>query len=226
MRLKYGFICILLTCSITSMVSQDWAQLKYHQKNNQVLKMRNTNEPRVVFIGNSITEGWNQSDLSFFTTKGYINRGISSQTTAQMKIRFWQDVIELQPKVVVILAGINDIAQNLGYVPLAETARNIEEMGELAKAQGIQVVICSVLPANIFPWRMHIKPAEKVIRLNRLLEEIATEHEFQYLDFYSVMVDDQKGMIKEYTYDGVHCTLAGYKVMEKTASELLDRLLN
>lgn len=205
--------------------AQDWAQLGYYKEANAQLTRPKPLENRVVFIGNSITEGWQQPELSFFSKKGYINRGIGGQTTEQMKIRFWQDVIALQPKWVVILGGINDIAQNTGYrIEVSEMAKNIADMAELARAYGIKVIICSVLPANIFPWRPHLLPADQVIALNKLLQEYAQHQGHVYIDFYSRMVDDQKGMISAYSYDGVHCTLEGYRAMEQIASEVLDQL--
>lgn len=206
--------------------AQDWAQLGYYKQANAQLTKPKPDESRVVFIGNSITEGWQQPELTFFSKRGYINRGIGGQTTEQMKIRFWQDVIALQPNCVVILGGINDIAQNTGYrIKVPEMAHNIADMAELAKAYGIKVIISSVLPSNIFPWRPHIVPADQVIALNKLLKEYAHVHGHVYLDYYSRMVDDQKGMISAYTYDGVHCNLEGYRAMEQIASEVLEALI-
>jgi lysophospholipase L1-like esterase len=217
-------LLLILFLTLTSMNSQDWAQLDRYKQANATLAPPKPNEHRVVFMGNSITEGWQQPELSFFNQKGYVNRGIGGQTTAQMKIRFWQDVIKLQPRIVVILGGINDIAQNHGFVSISEMAHNIEDMVNLAKNQGIEVVLCSVLPTNIFPWRMRIQPANQVIELNKLLKAIANNNHCYYLDYYSKMVNDEKGMQDVFTYDGVHCTLAGYLEMERIASKLLDRL--
>lgn len=204
--------------------AQDWANLNKYKEDNAQLGSPKAGENRIVFLGNSITEGWVQESLTLFKNPGYINRGIGGQTTPQMKIRFWQDVIKLQPKAVVILAGINDIAQNTGYIPLEETAQNIEDMVLLAKGYDIQVVICSVLPANVFPWRPHILPADKVISLNILLKEIAEKHQVTYLDYYTSMVDDKKGMKAQYTTDGVHCTLKGYQKMEELIIPCLQQL--
>ena len=194
--------------------AQDWAQLNRFKKANAALLLSKKNEGRVVFMGNSITEGWLQDSLSLFKNKKYINRGIGGQTTPQMKHRFMQDVVELKPEVVVILAGINDIAQNSGYISVPDIAHNIEEMTVMAKGNDIKVIICSVLPSNYFPWRPQIAPADKVIELNALLKEIAVNNKVVYLDYYSAMVDDKKGMKEVYTTDGVHCTIAGYKAME------------
>ncbi|HPF10136.1 MAG TPA: SGNH/GDSL hydrolase family protein [Flavobacteriaceae bacterium] len=204
--------------------AQDWAQLNYFKEANAQLLPPEPNENRVVFLGNSITEGWLNVKPGPFDNPQYINRGIGGQTTPQMKIRFWQDVIQLQPKTVVILAGINDIAQNTGYIPVPEIAQNIEEMAELAKSYGIKVVICSVLPANVFPWRPQIYPADKVIELNALLMTYAKTHGHTFLDYYSSMVNDEKGMIAAYTTDGVHCTEAGYRVMEQMVHDILQKI--
>ncbi len=224
--MKTTFLLIVCMMSIPfSSQAQDWAQLSRFEKANAALEKPTPNENRVVFMGNSITEGWVQDRLSLFKNPAYINRGIGGQVTAQMKIRFWNDVIELQPKVVVILAGINDIAQNQGYISIEDTAKNISEMAELANSFNIKVVICSVLPANYFPWRPQIKPADKVIALNELLKKMATENGYTYLDYYTTMVNEEKGMMQAYTTDGVHCTLKGYQVMEGLVSEVLERLL-
>ena len=204
--------------------AQDGAQLNRFKQANAQLSPPENDENRVVFMGNSITEAWLQDSLSLFKNRNYINRGIGGQTTPQMKLRFMQDVIELKPKVVVILAGINDIAQNTGYISIPDIASNIDEMTQMAKVKNIKVVICSVLPSNYFPWRPNILPADKVKRLNILLKEIAHKNEVAYLDYYSVMVDDNKGMKAAYTTDGVHCTIEGYKTMEPLIENCLRRL--
>ena len=204
--------------------AQDWAQLNRYKKANALLSISEKDLNSVVFMGNSITEGWVQDSLPLFKEKSYINRGIGGQTTPQMKHRFVQDVIELEPKAVVILAGINDIAQNTGYISIPEIAANIEEMVRMAKTNNIKVVLCSVLPSNYFPWRPQIQPADKVIALNALLKEIAYKNKVHYLDYYSEMVDDKKGLKEVYTTDGVHCTIEGYMVMEFLINKSLKTL--
>ena len=183
-------------------------------------------ENRVVFMGNSITEGWKIADPDFFSTNPFINRGIGGQTTPQMLVRFRQDVIELNPKVVVILAGINDIAQNTGPMELEETFGNIVSMAQLAKASNIKVIISSLLPANIFPWHPEIYPADEVIRLNMMLKTYCLKSKITYLDYYSSMVDGDKGLKKEYTTDGVHCTVEGYKHMETRVQDAIKLTLS
>ncbi|RYD69641.1 MAG: acylhydrolase, partial [Sphingobacteriales bacterium] len=180
---------------------------------------------RVVFMGNSITEGWKIMDSTFFTGRPYIDRGISGQTSPQMLIRFRPDVIALKPAAVVILAGINDIAENNGPISLEAVFGNIVSMVQLAKANKIKVVMCSVLPANRFPWRPNILPAEKVVALNKMLATYAAENKIIYVDYYSVMVDDKKGLPKKYAEDGIHPTLEGYKVMEELVEAGIKKAL-
>ncbi|HEU4904102.1 MAG TPA: SGNH/GDSL hydrolase family protein [Flavisolibacter sp.] len=192
----------------------DWANLNKYAADNSALPPAASGEQRVVFMGNSITEGWKNADSSFFAAKRYIDRGISGQTTPQMLIRFRPDVIALKPAVVVILAGINDIAQNTGPMTLEQTFGNLVSMAELAKANNIKVVLCSVLPAFDFPWRPGLQPAEKVVKLNAMIREYAARNSLVYVDYFSAMVDERNGLKAALTYDGVHPTLAGYKVME------------
>lgn len=192
----------------------DWANLRKYEGENKALKPAAPGEKRVVFMGNSITEGWKGADSSFFTGRPYFDRGISGQTTPQMVLRFRPDVIDLKPAVVVILAGINDIAQNTGPMTLEQTFGNIISMAELAKANKINVVLCSVLPAYDFPWRPGLAPAEKVVKLNDMLKTYAAKNNLIYVDYFAAMVDNRNGLKAELTYDGVHPTLAGYKVME------------
>ncbi|RYY69848.1 MAG: acylhydrolase [Chitinophagaceae bacterium] len=193
----------------------DWANLAKYSSDNARLGAPKAGEKRVVFMGNSITEGWKLMDSAFFTGRPYIDRGISGQTSPQMLIRFRPDVIALKPAVVVILAGINDIAENNGPISLEAVFGNIVSMVQLAKANNIKVVMCSVLPANRFPWRPNILPAEKVIVLNKMLSAYAAENKISYVDYYSVMVDDKKGLPKKFAEDGIHPTVEGYKVMEE-----------
>lgn len=193
---------------------KDWAYITRYQDENSKVPPPAAGEKRVVFMGNSITEYWKGADSSFFTGKPNYNRGISGETSPQMLVRFREDVINLKPAVVVILAGINDIAENTGPNKLENVFGNIESMVQLAQVAHIKVVISSVLPANHFPWRPSIDPTEKVIQLNKMLKDYADQNNIVYLDYYSAMVDDQKGLPKNLSYDGVHPTLAGYKIME------------
>ncbi len=202
-------------------IKDDWPNLGYYREANDKLPPPSPGENRVVFMGNSITEGWIYTCPEFFEGKPYIDRGISGQTTPQMLIRFRQDVIDLKPAVVVLLCGINDIAQNTGPSTLEMIEGNITSMTELAKANGIKVVMCSVLPAYDFPWRQGLEPAEKVVNLNKWIKAYAAENGFIYLDYFSSMADEKKAMKAEYSEDGVHPNKAGFKVMEG----LLDKVL-
>ena len=193
---------------------QEWANLKKYAAENHALPPPAKNEKRVVFMGNSITEGWKRADSSFFSSNNYFDRGISGQTTPQMLLRFRQDVIDLKPSAVVILAGINDIAENTGPISLDDILGNIISMTELARANKIRVILCSILPANKFPWRPQIQPADKVIQLNAMIRAYADKNKITYVDYYPAMVDSEKGLDKKYTQDGVHPTAAGYAIME------------
>lgn len=205
--------------------SEDWANLNRYRKANAQLELPTPNENRVVFMGNSITEGWVRHHPDFFKSNPYVGRGISGQTTAQMLLRFRPDVIDLKPKAVVILAGTNDIAANRGPVPVEQIAGNIFSMAELAKANGIKVVLSAALPANSYGWRPAISPADKIIKLNALIRAYAKENNIVYLDYYTPMVDGNKGLKKEYGRDSVHPNLDGYKVMESLAKKAIEKAL-
>jgi lysophospholipase L1-like esterase len=191
----------------------DWANLKKYEQQNTQIKQQ-TMDQKIVLMGNSITEFWSHSDSTFLVRNHYINRGISGQTTPQMLLRFRQDVVELHPSMVVILAGINDIAENTGPISLEQTFGNIASMAEIAVANKIKVVLCSVLPAYDFPWRRGMNPAPKVIQLNAMLKVYAEKNNMVYVDYFSAMVDERGGLDKKYTNDEVHPTLVGYQVME------------
>ena len=205
---------------------QDWANLKRFQQENSELLLPKANEHRVVFMGNSITEGWLSIRPEFFKNKPYVNRGISGQTTPQMLLRFRQDVIHLKPSTVVLLAGINDIAENTGPSTIEMIANNIISMAELAKANHINVIICSVLPANNFPWREGLKPAEKVRKLNAILQSYSYENKLAYVDYYSAMVNDSNGLKKELGEDGIHPNKNGYLIMEPILEKAIKEYIN
>jgi lysophospholipase L1-like esterase len=198
--------------------------MEYFKAKNDSL-MQLTNQTSVVFMGNSITQGWISMRPEFFSRNQFINRGIGGQTTPQMLLRFRQDVIDLNPKAVVILAGINDIAENTGPISLEDIAKNLESMVQLSLTNEITPVLCSVLPANSFPWRQRITPKESVIELNRMLREMAEHYQVPYVDYYNPMVDDKKGLKPEWGYDPVHPNEEGYKVMEPIVMNTLNQLL-
>jgi lysophospholipase L1-like esterase len=216
---------VFFMCITELLEAQDWANLNRFKEENLALGLPKAGEKRVVFMGNSITEGWGKIAPEFFAGRPYINRGISGQTTPQMLIRFRQDVINLKPAAVVILAGTNDIAGNTGPSTLEMIAENIYSMSELAKANGIKVFISSVLPAFDYPWKKGLEPAEKIFRLNSMLKEYAEKNDIVYIDYYSKMADEHKGLPKEYSEDGVHPNAAGYKVMAPLAEEAIAKAL-
>ena len=203
----------------------DWPNLARYREENSKVTPSAPNENRVVFMGDSITEGWGKGP-QFFSGKPYLNRGISGQTTPQMLIRFRPDVIALKPKVVVLLAGINDIAANTGPMTLSMTEDNIQSMAELARASGIHVVLASVLPARDFPWRPGMEPAGKVIKLNTWIKNYAAQNGFTYLDYFTPMVDDKQGLKTELTRDGVHPNPAGYAIMTPLAEQAIQKALS
>jgi lysophospholipase L1-like esterase len=218
-----AFIFCIGTLGITN--AQDWPNLQQFKEANGKLKAPKANENRVVFMGNSITIGWLNKRPQFFEGKPYINRGISGQTTPQMLLRFRQDVIDLQPKVVVILAGTNDIAGNTGPSTIAMIADNIKSMAELARANGIKVVLSSTLPAYDYPWKPGMEPAGKIVALNKLIQAYAAENGFVYLDYFSAMADSKNGLPKNYAEDGVHPTVEGYQVMEPMVEAAIAKAL-
>lgn len=211
--------------SVDELMKQDWACLKCFQDSNSQVPPPAKGEERVVFMGNSITIGWRHLDPDFWVGKPYINRGISGQTTPQMLIRFRPDVINLKPKVVVILAGTNDIACNTGYTSVETIFGNIISMAELAKANGIRVVLSSVLPAYDYPWRKGLQPVPKIADLNQRLKSYAAAHNCIYLDYFSAMAEQNGAMKAELTLDGVHPNKAGYQVMEPLAEKAIAEAL-
>ncbi|MGB2626822.1 MAG: SGNH/GDSL hydrolase family protein [Candidatus Acidiferrum sp.] len=210
--------------SLLERTYNDWAYLAKYRDADKALSAPIAGEARVVFMGDSITEGWGQSgqpappDRSeFFPGKPYVNRGISGQTTPQMLVRFRQDVVALQPKAVVILAGINDIAENTGKTTLEAIEDNFASMSEIARANGIRVILCSTLPASAFPWHPGLEPAPQVKALNAWLKEYAAKNDLTYVDYYTPMANPEGGLKAELGHDGVHPNKAGYGVMAPLA---------
>jgi len=208
-------------------LENDWANLAKYRDANAKLAPPGPNESRVVFYGNSITEVWAQHFPTMFPGKPYIGRGISGQTTPQMLVRFNQDVVALRPKVVVILAGTNDIAGNTGPSTIEMIEDNLRSMAEIATANGIRVVLSSVLPVYDYPWRPGLEPAPKIMALNAWMKDYAAKTGATYLDYHSAMQDARHGMRAGLASDEVHPTEAGYRVMaplaEKAIAEALRR---
>ena len=203
----------------------DWANLARYRRDNAALPSVPPGERRVVFMGNSITEGWAPLFPSLFPGKPYIGRGISGQTTPQMLVRFRQDVIALKPAVVVIHAGTNDIAGNSGPATLEMIEDNLMSMVELARANGIAVVLASVLPAYDYPWKRGLEPAPKIVALNAWMRAYAARHGLVYLDYHSAMADARQGLERELSEDGVHPNEAGYRVMAPLAEKAIAEAL-
>ena len=202
---------------------EDWAQFyRYEQANLN----HACHKPKVVFMGNSITDYWVKRDSAFFTCNNYVGRGISGQTTSEMLVRFRRDVIELQPQVVVILAGTNDVAQNNGKISLQNVLGNIKSMCELARAHKIKPVLCSVLPCDLFHWRKEISdPAKKIIELNAMIRDYAKQEKIPYVDYHTAMAKPDGAMIDSLTYDHCHPSAAGYSVMESVVQPVLKKAL-
>ena len=224
MRTFYlALISLFLLCGEST--AQDWANLTRFQAKNEALGTPAKGEKRVVIMGNSITEGWINTCPEFFEGRPYINRGIGGQTTPQMLIRFRQDVINLHPKVVVILAGTNDIAGNTGPSTLEMIEDNLASMAEIAHANGIKVILCSVLPAYDYPWRKGMEPNVKIPELNKWIKNYAEKNKFIYLDYFSAMVDEKNGMQADLSGDGVHPNKKGYEIMQPMVEKAIAKAL-
>jgi lysophospholipase L1-like esterase len=205
----------------------DWPNLARYAKDNAALGSPKAGQPRVVFMGDSITDAWGRSLGTFFPGHDYVNRGISGQTTPQMLVRFRPDVVALKPAAVVILAGTNDIAGNTGPVTLESIEDNLASMADLAKAHGIRVVIASVMPVNDYVSNDQTKhrPPEKILALNAWIKAYAAREHLVYLDYYTAMVDTRGELKKELSYDGLHPNAAGYEVMAPLAEKAIAEAL-
>lgn len=205
---------------------KDWPNLNRYRAENATVAAPAAGEERVVFMGDSITDGWGRRYGKFFPGKPYINRGISGQTTPQMLLRFRADVINLHPKVVVILAGTNDISGNTGPMTLEETEANLMSMAELARANGIRVVLSALLPTcDYIRPQTERRPNEKIRELNTWMRGYAAGTGAIYLDYFTPSLDEKQVLKKELTYDGLHPNEAGYEVMGPLAQKAIDAAL-
>ena len=234
--IKVILCSILLLSVVQSQVTDcknDWPNLARYDEDNKKLAPPTKNEQRVVFMGDSITDSWDNPDNGgFFPRRPYVNRGISGQTTPQMLIRFRRDVIELKPKVVVILAGTNDIAGNTGPTTLEAIQDNLKSMAELATANGIRVVLASVMPVSDYELRdgkqliqTARRPPDKILALNKLIQEFARSNRHVYLDYFSAMVDANGFLKDELSNDGLHPNVQGYAVMTPLAQAAIQASL-
>ncbi|MCU1233180.1 MAG: capsular biosynthesis protein [Candidatus Solibacter sp.] len=205
---------------------QDWPNLNRYRAENAKVAPPAAGEERVVFMGDSITDFWGRRAGKFFPGKPYINRGISGQTTPQMLIRFRPDVIALQPKAVVILAGTNDIAGNTGPSTLEMIEDNLASMTELAQAHGIKVILAAVMPTcDYIRNQSDRRPNSKIIELNNWMKDYAAKHHATYLDYFTPMLDDKGALQKELTGDGLHPNDAGYELIMPIAQKSIDSVL-
>ncbi len=205
----------------------DWPQLGRYRSENATLPAPAKGEPRVVFMGDSITDLWGRQLGAFFPGKPYINRGIGGQVTAQMLVRFRPDVIDLKPRVVVILGGTNDIANRPDAATLKMVEGNLASMAELARVHGIKVVLASITPVSdyIKPDQTKVRSPEEILALNRWIKDYAAREHFIYLDYYSALLDANKALKKDFTFDGLHPNAAGYTAMAPLAQRAIDQAL-
>ncbi len=204
---------LLLTATLSAQTSSDWAKWgRYAEANAEITKT-----PKVVLLGDSITDSWARMDPEWFEENNFAGRGISGQTTSQILVRMRNDVVALHPKYVVILAGINDLALNDGHALSVEAAvGSIKSMCEIAKANGIKPIVCSLLCSTRFRWRPEVTDAyEKIQQFNALLKEYAKSSHIKYVDYFSLLAGEDGKIRPEYSLDTVHPTLEGYKKMEE-----------
>ncbi|MBR1959773.1 MAG: acylhydrolase [Bacteroidales bacterium] len=213
MRSKTAVIALVafMSICIKAEAQDDWANIGRYEKANSEL----TVQPKAVFMGDSITQCWYDADPGFFNDNNFACRGISGQTTSHMLVCMRKDVVNLKPKYVVILAGTNDIAKNNGFIEVDDIYGNIVSMCEIAKANKIKPVICSVLPVKQYRWRTEVTDcADRIIRLNAMLKDYADKNRIRYVDYHSVMKDAENGLPKKWSYDGVHLNGDGYDIIE------------
>ncbi len=218
MKLKLILVLSLFSTMFTVNAADDWANLgRYMESNKKVTARPDKKDHLVVFLGNSITDGWPNSNQAFFDDNNFLGRGISGQTTYQFLVRFYNDVVNLKPEAVVINGGINDIAENNYKYDETRTFNNIKAMAEIAEANGIKVILTSLLPSDRLSWRPEKKDvASKVMSLNKRIKALAKEKGYTYVDYFSQMENGTThGMKNEYSKDGVHPTAAGYRKMEE-----------
>lgn len=214
---KIVTILFVLSISVLAVEAKDnnpdWAKFYRYAAANDTLKTSGV-RPKAVIMGDSITDNWLKFDRPFFSENNIAGRGVSGQVTSQMLVRFRDDVLALRPKYLVILAGTNDIAMNNGPITLEHILGNIASMCELAKLHKIKVVLCSVLPASAYRWRPGITPAEDIKALNAMIESYAVEHGLKYVDFWSLLANENGGLDPDKAKDGVHPNLDTYRLME------------
>lgn len=223
--MKKTFILIILSTMSIFGYSQDWFGFNRYGANNERI-IASGNYPEVVFMGNSITDNWAYFHPDFFSNHNFCGRGISGQTSAQMLVRFNDDVIDLHPKAVVIMAGTNDVAHNEYWVSLERVVDNIVAMCNQAQANGIVPIISSIPPCSEFPWRKEIEnPGQTIVDINKSLKAYADANGIIYLDYHSVLADENLGLPKTLSEDGCHPNPDTYFIMEDLVLEAIGMAL-
>lgn len=230
-KLFFTIILLFSTTILSAQKLNEMPNFKKYEKANMELKETiskgEAQKPKVVFLGNSITQGWAEQCPDFFKDNNFVGRGISGQTSPQLLLRFRKDVVELNPAAVVINIGTNDIAENTGEYNPAFTLDNIKSMAEIAEVNGIKVILSSVLPVEKYGWKPEVKDAPlKIDALNKEIKAYADSKGFAYIDYNTPMRDTKGGMICDYAKDGVHPTLEGYAIMMPLALEKIKEVLN
>ena len=223
--MKKSFVLIILTTMSIFGYSQDWFGFNRYRADNERI-IESGDYPEVVFMGNSITDNWAYFHPDFFSSHNYCGRGISGQTSAQMLLRFTADVIDLQPKAVVIMAGTNDVAHNDYRVDSDGVVANIVAMCDLAIANGIVPIISSIPPCSEFPWRREIKnPGQTIVEINHVLKTYAEANGLIYVDYHSALADENIGLPKTLSDDGCHPNPDTYFTMEDMVMEAIQNAL-
>ena len=228
---KVLFFIAAMAITVSVSAQQDWANFKRYQEANQEVKTWPQAQRKVVFMGNSITDNWASRHPEFFKENGYIGRGISGQTTYQMVLRFYEDVIALHPKAVVINGGTNDIAQNNHPYIEDRTFQNIVTMAQMAKLNGVKVILTSITPCERYSWSDVTNVIEKIKHLNARVKEYAKKNKFQYVDYFTAMADERGAMRpgisdkrSDGTDEGCHPNLTGYGIMEPLVQAAIKKV--
>jgi len=204
----------------------DWGNLCRYRADNAARVAADAPAPTAVFMGDSITEGWARLGADFFSANGYVGRGISGQVTGQNLLRFQQDVINLHPKVVHIMIGTNDVAGNAGPTTYENIQNNLMAMVQMARANKIAVVLATIPPSTDFPWRRGMEPALKFVKLNEWIRDYAKREDVVLVDYHKALANAQNGFRTEWSGDGVHPNLEGYKIMNPLAEGAVKAALN
>ena len=228
---KVLFFIAAMAITVSVSAQQDWANFKRYQEANQEVKTWPQAQRKVVFMGNSITDNWASRHPEFFKANGYVGRGISGQTTYQMVLRFYEDVIALHPKAVVINGGTNDIAQNNHPYIEDRTFQNIVTMAQMAKHNGVKVILTSITPCERYSWSDVTNVIEKIKHLNARVKEYAKKNKFQYVDYFTAMADERGAMRpgisdkrSDGTDEGCHPNLTGYGIMEPLVQAAIKKV--